>query len=301
MVLYLLKRLRLSFQYRAVHVRTVIRNFVPVFISRGVIQISAYVDQILASFLPTGAVAAFTYAQILYTFPISLFGMSVSAAELPTMSKAIGSDAEVAEHLRNRLNSGLRQIVFFIVPSAMAFLALGDIVTAAIYQRGKFTGSDTLYAWAILAGSAVGLLASTLGRLYSATFYALRDTRTPLRYAVIRVALAAAFGYLLSQHGPTMIGIDRRWGVAGITIASGFCGWIEFALLRISLNRRIGKTGLAASFIAKLWTAAGVSAAVAWAVELFAGHHHPVLQAVLVLGPYGIVYFAMTFIMKLPP
>ena len=101
------------------------------------------------------------------------------------MSGAVGLDATDA--LRDRLDNGLRQIAFFVVPSAMAFLALGDVIAAALLQTGRFTHDDAVYVWGILAGSAVGLLASTLGRLYSSTYYALRDTRTPLRYAVIRV------------------------------------------------------------------------------------------------------------------
>src|SRR5215813_2400100 len=124
--------LRLIHQFRPLidvaseHVKEVIRNFLPVFVSRGVVQISAFVDAALASFLGTGAVAALTYAQSLYTLPVSLFGMSVSAAELPTMSKALGATDVVAETLRHRLETGLQRISFFIVPSSMAFLALGD-------------------------------------------------------------------------------------------------------------------------------------------------------------------------------
>ena len=300
MVIRLLGRVRLSLNHRISHVRTVVRNFIPVFVSRGVVQISGYVDQILASFLASGAVAGLSYAQTLYMLPVSLFGMSVSAAELPAMSKAVGSDDQVAELLRARLNNALRQIAFFVVPSAMAFLALGDIVAAPIYQRGQFTRADTVYVWGILAGASVGLLASTLGRLYSSTFYALRDTRTPLRYAIVRVVLAAGLGYLLSQHVPSLVGIDTRWGAAGITIASGLCGWIEFMLLRRSLNRRIGRSGLEFSFIVKLWLAAAAGAAAAWAVKIFVGHCHPVILALLVLGPYGIVYFAVCYIMKIP-
>ena len=117
---------------------TVVRNFFPVFISRGVVQISAYVDALLASLLPTGAVAALAYAQTLYTLPVSLFGMSVSAAELPAMSGAVGAESEVAEVLRARLNAGLRQIAFFVIPSVAAFLVLGDVIVAAIYQSGPF-------------------------------------------------------------------------------------------------------------------------------------------------------------------
>ncbi len=64
------------------NVREVVRNFAPVFVSRGVVQISGYIDVWLASFLPKGSVAGLVSAQILYMLPVSLFGMSVSAAEL---------------------------------------------------------------------------------------------------------------------------------------------------------------------------------------------------------------------------
>jgi putative peptidoglycan lipid II flippase len=162
-VLGLLRRVRPALGVGNLHVRTVLRNFVPVFVSRGVVQISAFVDAWLASWLGTGAVAALGYAQSLYTLPVSLFGISVSAAELPEMASATGDQSAVAEKLRARLDAGLRQIAVFIVPSSMGFLALGDVMAGALYQNGKFGRSDTVYVWAILAGSAVGLLASTLG------------------------------------------------------------------------------------------------------------------------------------------
>ncbi len=189
-----------------------VRNFIPVFIGRGVVQISAYVDTLLASWLPMGAVAALSYAQILYLLPVSLFGMSVSAAELPQMSAALGSEEEVAAALRKRLNSGLRQIAMFVVPSVAAFLILGDVIVAAIYRTGAFKQHDVIYVWGILAGSTVGLLASTLGRLYSSTYYALRDTRTPLRFAVIRVILTTVLGILCAFPLPPHCWASMRVG-----------------------------------------------------------------------------------------
>ena len=134
-VVRLLRGLRLSLNYRAENVKTVVHNFVPVFIGRGVVQISGYVDAWLASWLGTGALSAFSYAQILFTLPVSLFGMSVSAAELPHMSGALGDEQEVAAALRARLDPGLRQIAFFVLPSVVGFLALGDVIVAAVYQR----------------------------------------------------------------------------------------------------------------------------------------------------------------------
>src|SRR5258707_6692592 len=135
-VLRLLRGLHLSLAFHQGNVRTVVRNFFPVFVSRSVVQIIAYVDALLASLLPTGAVAALAYAQTLYTLPVSLFGMSVSAAELPAMSGAVGAESEVAELLRVRLNAGLRQIAFFVIPSVAAFLVLGDVIVSAIYHSG---------------------------------------------------------------------------------------------------------------------------------------------------------------------
>ena len=289
-----LDRFLRPFDARNANVRTVIRNFLPVFVSRGVVQISAFVDTWLASWLGTGAVSALNYSQSLYTLPVSLFGISVSAAELPEMSSAVGEQSAVAEKLRARLDAGLRQIALFIVPSSMGFLALGDVMAGALYQNGKFGRDDTVYVWAILAGSAVGLLASTLGRLYASTYYALHDTRTPLRFAVVRVFLTTVLGYLFSLPLPHALNIRPQWGAVGLTASAGLAGWVEFVLLRRSLNRRIGWTGLPFSYVSKLWVSAGASAAAAWAVKLALGPLHPVVLAALVLMPYGLLYFGLT-------
>jgi putative peptidoglycan lipid II flippase len=299
-VLRLLHGLTPELGRRLESVRGVMRNFVPVFVGRGVVQISAYVDTVLASLLPTGAVAALSYAQVLYTLPVSLFGMSVSAAELPAMSSAAGGDEERAAHLRGRLDRGLRQIAFFVVPSAVAFLALGDIVAGAVFQTGAFTREMTIYVWGILAGSAVGLLASTLGRLYASTYYALHDTRTPLRFALIRVVLTVVLGYLFALPLPRMLGIDQRWGVAGLTASAGLAGWVEFTLLRKTLNIRIGRTGVPLSYMVRLWTSALAAATAAWVVKLAVIDRHPLLVALFSLGMYGIAYFAIAASLGIP-
>jgi len=123
---------------------------------------------------------------------------------------------------------------------------------------------------AFLAGSAVGLLASTLGRLYSSTYYALRDTRTPLRFAVIRVALTTALvafapcgcrgGWALDPAG--------AWGADGVR---GVAGWVEFTLLRHALNRRIGRTGCQPDWSRAYGHRRESAAAAAWAIKLALG------------------------------
>jgi putative peptidoglycan lipid II flippase len=292
-VLQLLGGLQLTLERGSEAVQRVVRNFVPVFVGRGVVQISAYVDTVLASLLPTGAVAALSYAQVIYTLPVSLFGMSVSAAELPAMSSAEGEGSERDAQLRARLERGLRQIALFVIPSALAFLALGDVIAGALYQSGEFTRDTTVYVWGILAGSAVGLLASTLGRLYVSTFYALQDTRTPLRFAVIRVVLTIILGYLFAIPLPGLLGLEQRWGAAGLTVSAGLAGWVEFALLRRALNQRIGRTGIPLPILAKLWGSAAAATIAASAVKLALQSQHPLVVALFSLSMYGIAYFAI--------
>jgi len=248
----------------------------------------------IASLLPTGAVTGLASAQLLYTLPVSLFGLSVSAAALPAMSGA--ASLEALDVVRERVNTGLKQIAFFVVPSAMAFFALGDVVAAALFQTGRFTYRDAVYVWAILAGSSIGLLATTLGRLYSSSYYALRDTRTPLRYAMVHVAIATALGYVAAIVVPPRLGIDPMWGTVGLTASASLAGWVELILLRRRLNTRIGPTGVPVALSVRLWSAAAIAAAVAWAVKLALPPLHPIANAALILGPFGAVYLGLTMV-----
>ncbi len=299
-VLRFLWPLRMHLGFGSEHVRTVVRNFFPVFVSRGVVQISAYVDSWLGSFLGAASVAALAYAQTLYTLPVSLFGMSVSAAELPAMSSELGTEEEIAASLRRRLQFGLQQIAFFVIPSVAAFAVLGDVVVALIYRSGHFNHNDVIFVWAVLTGSAVGLLASTSGRLFSSAFYALRDTRTPLRFAVIRVTLTFGLGYLCALPLPRMLGLDQRWGTAGLTFSAGVAGWVEYTLLRRAMNRRVGVVPSGRARIAKLWGVALLAAAVGYGIKRVipipaAYPHRALLVGPCVLIPYAAVYLGLTY------
>ena len=293
------KKIRPSFMFTS-SVKTIVGNFVPVVVSRGVVQVSAYIDNMLASLLPTGAVSSLAYAQTLYLLPVSLFGMSVSAAELPTMSQATGSEEEVRKYLQDRLNKGLAQIAFFIIPSVVAFLLLGDLIVGAVFQTGQFDANSTRTVWLVLIGSTVGLLASTLGRLYSSTFYSLKDTRTPLKFAIIRVVFTTVLGGLFAFVLPKMLGLDASWGTPGLTASAGLAGWIEFFLLRKSLNKKIGQTGLALKYQLKVWSIAVISAGIPSLLVHFAihGHMHVIVKALIAVVIYGLLYFTLGYYLK---
>ncbi len=282
-------------------VRTVVRNFWPALLGRGVNQFSAFVDTVISTLLGDSPAGALVNAQLLYTLPVSLFGMSVAAAELPEMSSVQGTEAERYAALRRRLADGSHRIAYFIVPTAVVFLALGQVLVAALFQTGRFTAADSRYVWAILAGSAVGLLGSTLSRLSSSAFYALRDTRTPLKYAAVRVALTTVLGFLCAVPLPRLLGLDLKWGAVGLTASAGFAAWVEFAMLRRSLAARIGATHFEPRYLVKLWGSALSAGAVGVALWVASGARlGPVATGVAVLVPYCAVYGGLTLLLRIP-
>jgi putative peptidoglycan lipid II flippase len=300
-VLRLAPELRVGADRGSGHVRAVGRSFVPVFVGRGVVQISAFADTMIAGYLVAGSVAALSNAQLLYMLPVSLFGMAVSAAELPAMSRATGDADAVATHLRARVGAGVRRILFFVVPSAFAFVAIGDALAGALFQSGRFTRDDAIWVWGILAAAALGLLPSTLGRLFASALYALRDARAPLRFAVVRVALGVALGVLLAFGVPGWVGLGPRWAVAGLAAGSGLAGWVELGLLRRAVRRRIGQaTAAVPAYSLRVTAAAAVAAAVGVAVKAAMYRTPPLLGGLTVAAAFGLAYVAAAATLGVP-
>jgi putative peptidoglycan lipid II flippase len=337
-LLRLMGGVRLTLHRDDPRVRTVLRNFGPVFLSRGVVQISAFIDAMIASLLPVGAVAVISNAQTLYLLPISLFAMSVAAAELPELSEEAGEAGAAeaaaqapaeefgevgggagasgaadgakaveparAESLRRRISAGSDRIAYFIVPSGVAFMALGHLIAGLVLQSGAFSQRDSYWVWATLAGSSVGMLASSQGRLLASTYYAIGDTRRPLGFAVVRVALTLVLGFIAARYGPPLFGIDARWGTAGLTASAGVAGWIEFGLLRRTLARRIGAFGLSAGLLPRLWGAALAAAAIAWGVHALLAPRMAhglarMVEAALALAVFTAIYAAATLVLRI--
>jgi putative peptidoglycan lipid II flippase len=277
------------------HVRQVLVSAVPVVLTRGVVQVSAFIDGMIATLLPTGAVTGLANAQQIYTFPISLFGMAISAAELPAMAEA-AQHTDRAELIRARLEVSQRTVIALVVPSALALLVFGDVIVSMLYEHGKFTHGDSMYGWAILAGSSVGLLSTTLGRLWASAFFALGDTSTPTKAAMVRVAIVTVLGYLCAVYAPGLLGLELRWGAAGLTLSAGLAGWMEFALLRRGLNQRIGTVPLQAQFLLKAWLAALVAAGVATGLRFLIPVDLALIRGVAITLGYGSLYLAIAHV-----
>ncbi|MCP5470866.1 MAG: murein biosynthesis integral membrane protein MurJ [Sinobacteraceae bacterium] len=303
-VLRLDREIRLNLGRREPAFLEAVRNAGPAILGRGVVQISAYADLILASLLAVGAVSRLRYAQTLYVLPISLFAMSIAAAELPELARERGG---LSDALRTRLRTAGRRVAFFIVPSLAAFVLLGPVLVAGLYQTGQFQSADVTLVWLTLAAYSLGMMASTSTRLYQSACYALRDTRTPARIAALRVLMSAAAGTMLMlQFEPIQLGSwllpAGLWsgmrieglplGPVGLALGAAVGAWLEWTLLRRHLAARLGHVGvglpiLARMFIAALF-AAGIGALLAWLIASL----HPLPKAALVASGFGVGYLA---------
>lgn len=285
--------------------RDAVRKAGPAIMGRGVVQLSGYVDLILASLLAVGAVARLRYAQTLYLLPISLFAMSVAAAALPELARdrdgALGA-------LRERTVAAVRRVSFFVVPSFVAFLSLGDVLVAGLYQAGEFGAADVDAVWLILVGYSLGLLASTTTRVYQSAFFALRDTATPARVALVRVAVALVAGaaLMVQFESVTVLGMTIPAGVfaevdaagvplgaVGLAAGAALGAWVEWALLKRALLREIGRVGAGAAPLARMFAAALAAAAGAYAVQRLFSNVEPWLEAAVVAAVFGGLYLTL--------
>ena len=299
------RRLRFSWGTQLAGVREAVRNAGPAVLGRGVVQLSGWIDMVLASLLAVGGVAYISYAQTIYVLPVSLFGMSVAAAELPELARRRTGGLDV---LRERTSAGLQRVAFYVVPSFVAFLLLGDVIVAFLFQRGEFDRQDTLLVYLTLLGYTLGLLASTATRLLSSTFFALRDTVTPARVAALRVTAAAVLGFALMVQfesvtlfglriGPGVFGglaiAGQPLGPVGLAAGAGLAAWLEWFLLRRALRKRMGTLGAGPRPFAKMFLAALVAAAIAWGIRWAVPPLHPFVLAIPVLAGFGVAYLGI--------
>lgn len=306
----------LSVDRTSPEVRDVLQRFTPVLVGRGVVQLITYVDLVLASLLAVGAVSALTYGQVLYLLPISLFGMAVAAAELPELSR-LGREGRGA--IRERLHTGMERITFYVAFTVAVYVFAGDVVVAALLQRGEFEPADSRLVWFVVAAFALGLLGTTRSRLLQNGLYALNRSRLVTRIAILRVALAALLGALfmfpLDRLAIVGSSIERlgdgafaplpdalrlagdgppRLGVVGLALGAAASSWVEYRLLRGALEHRIGRLPALGhdsrwSLLAAL--GAGVLAA---GVRANTDALARPLAAVVVISAAGAVYLGVT-------
>jgi putative peptidoglycan lipid II flippase len=306
------REIRLNSGRREPAFKEAVRKAVPAIMGRGVVQVSGYFDLVLASLLAVGAVARLRYAQTLYILPISLFAMSVAAAALPELARDRAAALDV---LRERTVGALRRVAFFVVPSFVAFLAIGETLVAGLYEAGEFGAADVRIVWLVLAAYSLGLLASTATRVYQSAFFALRDTATPARTALLRVVVALAAGALLMAElepvsafglGPsgarlgTLFDAELPLGPVGLAAGAALGAWVEWWVLKRKLRAQVGDVGASARRLGALFAAAFVAGGVGYAAARALAALAPLPAAALVAVAFGAVYLLVAHALGVP-
>ena len=299
LVARVIRGFRLSFSTAVPGAREALTAWGPVVAGRGVVQLAGYMDLFLATLLFTGAPSADRNAQMLYLLPISLFGLSVAAAELPELSRLHGQGAEPA--LLQRVLRVLRSMAFLNIPTVIGYLCFGWLLIGALYRSGRFTVGDNWLVYLVLCGYALGILATTSSRLLQNTFYALGESKVPARIAVQRVTtsilVALPLMFLLDRYPLSLlIGAKAgalRLGSVGLSTASAAGAWLEVLRLRGQLRRRLPGFDLPWRDDARM---IGIALAAALPAALLWWLLPPLsvrLTAPLVVGVFGVAYFAI--------
>jgi len=182
-------------------------------------QVAMFADTIIATFLPTGALSALYYADRLNQLPIGVIGIAVGTVLLPEMSRRLtaGDRTGAMEQQRRAFDFTL----LFSVPFVAAFLAVPDVITRAMFARGAFTKGDAAAAGATLAAYAIGLIPFVLIRSAVSTFYARKDTATPVKASLTGLAVNMLLKVLLMGS----------LAQVGLALATAIGAWINLLLV----------------------------------------------------------------------
>ena len=254
-------------------------------------QVAMFADTIIATFLPAGALSALYYADRLNQLPIGVIGIAIGTVLLPEMSRRLtaGDHAGAMAQQRRAFDFTL----LFSVPFVAAFLAVPDVVTRAMFARGAFTKADAAAAGATLAAYAIGLIPFVLIRSAVATFYARKDTATPVKASLTGLAVNVLLKLLLM--GPL--------AQVGLALATAIGAWINL-LLVLGFAVRAGFLELNKPLtlsLLKFIACGGVLAAALWLAARFAAVHfsglplHDEAALLLLIAVGAVVYGASIF------
>lgn len=268
----------------------------PAAIAGGALQINVMVSTGIASF-EEGAISLLAYADRLYQLPLGLIGVAVGVAMLPRLSRFVQANDTVAA--RGALDEAVNLAMVFTLPSAAAILAMPSFMLEGLFARGEFTVQNARDGALALFHYGWGVPAFVLAKIYAPAFFAREDTRAPMRFALIsmaiNVALGAALFFVLRSLGHA--------GFPGLAIATSVAAWVNVALMVTTLARN-GSYAPSAKAIWRFTRIALVSAALGvamWigvanreALEAALGSKEIAILTLIVGG--GLSYFAVLFL-----
>jgi putative peptidoglycan lipid II flippase len=200
----------------------------PILLGLSVSQINIFFNTLFASFLSEGSVTYLYYGMRLIHFPLGIFGVALATAILPTMAMQASNHARA--ELTETLSFGLRLVFFITFPALVGLILLRVPIVHLLFQHGEFTYQDTLGTAAAVMGYAVGLWAFGGVRIVVSAFYALQDTKTPVKMATLAVVANILLSLILMpllKH-------------AGLALAASLASILNMGLLIWYLQKKLG-------------------------------------------------------------
>jgi putative peptidoglycan lipid II flippase len=237
--------------------REILRLMGPGTLGLAAVQINVVVNTSLAATQEQGAVSWLQYAFRLMYLPIGLFGVSIATAALPDISKQAGESDKSA--MRSTISAGLRMMLMLNVPATVGLMVLAHPIVELLLEHGRFTSHDTAATAAALMFYAPGLLGYSAVKIASPSFYALRDSRTPVIISMASVGLNLVLN----------LALVRIMGYRGLALGTAIAAMFNALALLTLLGRRIGGIDgpRVAVALAKILAASAVMAVAAYAAS----------------------------------
>lgn len=266
----------------------------PATMGMAVAQINIFVSTILASYLPEGSITYLYYSMRLIQFPVGIFGVAMGMAVLPTLSEH-AVKGEFGK-LSDDFSFALRLLFFITVPAMVGLIALREPIVNILFQRGKFDYFATVGTAQALLFYSIGIWAIVGVRVVTASFYSMQDTKTPVKVAVIALAVNIILSVILMKplkHG-------------GLALANSIASCVNFVLLFFFLRRKLGKVDarkILHSFVKTIFAASimGVIGAILLQGELWKIHGNTLNKAFYLSGTIALcigIYLFLSYLLK---
>lgn len=212
-------------------VKLLLRRMVPGMLGTGVMQINLWVDMMIGTLIPS-AISYIYYADRINQLPLAMIGIAVGTAVLPLLSRYVKENN--IKELHYTQSRALEIAAFFTLPASVALFVIPYPIITVLFEHGAFSGKDALATSYALSAFALGLPAFVLVKLYVPTFFAMGDTKTPVKVAVICLAVNVLLNLTFINLLPAL-GLMPHIGLA---LATSCASWLNFTLLMITLKKR---------------------------------------------------------------
>lgn len=272
----------------------VLRLLLPAVFGLAAVQVTVFINTLLASLLAAGSISFLYYADRVMEFPLGVFGIALASASLPAMSRQAA--AGDARGVAGTLNFTLRLALFIALPASVGLVILRTPIVRVLFERGHFTAADTVATAQALAGYAVGLAGFSTARIAAQAFYAVGEAGLAVKLGLLSVA----------ANGLAAIALMGPLAHTGLAVASSISAYVNVALLLVAARRRFGGLGgrvLAWSAVRTLAACAPLAvwcALLAWLWPTRATRAMEALWLAAAVGGGGAIYWVAATLLAAP-